>query len=101
MDNYKNLQKDFELACLFRSDMFPGCFETNEKGGYTHIKVANIFEGYIMGINSTNNKLARCDAKRYVSAAMLLEFTKRHSDPNNNYSTLINCALDVAKDFPV
>jgi hypothetical protein len=47
--NEPRLRKDFEIACLFRKDMFVGALVTDDDGKFVNDKIESMYQGYVMG----------------------------------------------------
>lgn len=48
--NNRQFEKDFEISCLFRQDMFAGCVVKSANGlNYAHAGMETLYSGYCMG----------------------------------------------------
>jgi len=100
------LRKDFGIACLFPDSFNPSCGKAGmlieENGQYKSTEVEAAFQGYRMGVRSTESKLERANPERYIATG----FITRVRDVLNDQEAIITpsicrAVLWVAKGTPV
>lgn len=102
----EELRKIFEIACLFPDSFNPSCGEANMlvrlQGEYKSREVEAAFQGYKMGVRSTESKLERANPERYITPGFItrvltvLDDNEAVITPN-----ICKAVLWVAKSTPV
>lgn len=102
----EDLRKSFELACLFPDSFNPSCGKANMLvklfDKYKSKEVEAAFQGYKMGVRSTESKLERANPERYISNGFItqvktvLDDTEAVVTPN-----MCKAVLWVAKSTPI
>lgn len=102
----EDLRKRFELACLFPNSFNPSCGKANMLvklfDKYKSKEVEAAFQGYKMGVRSTESKLERANPERYISNGFITQvLTILDDDETIVTPEICKAVLQVAKSTPV
>lgn len=106
MKTDKELRKSFEIACLFPDSFNPSCGKANMLvmlfDEYKSREVEAAFQGYKMGVRSTESKLERANPDRYIANGFITEVLSILDDSEAVITPEIcKAVLQVAKTTPV